>query len=324
MLQIPVVPDLEGGIVFGTYGHEIRLVRHDADGTRLGRLALADGPQDLTGDGAGRIIYAGLFDEGVSYGVVDQDLEPLGPRRVLPWDVPLLQYRVRIAGLADGSIVAAGGGQRGVDRWVSRLNSDGDEVWTTPWPIGSEPDNVGDARVADVAVLADGTSAIALTSGALHEGDLSLEAFGPEGQHAWAATIEDVRVRGLTANADTFIVSGQPSFSDGNAYGYSPDGMQVWSKPVALSGRGRAQPCSDTDIIVAADSGFARIAPDGTSTQRNFDLLELAQSQLDGDDVFDGLELTRHDVVCTSEGDVIIVSDLSVITDPTGTCDTDG
>ncbi len=322
-LPIPVVSDLQGGIVFGTYGEEVQLVRHGADGLRLGALGLPSGPQDLTRDGTGRIIYAGRFDEGMAYGVLDQALDPVGPRRVLPWGAPLLQHQLKIAGLPDGSIVVAGGGQRGSGRLVSRLDPSGDEVWTTSWPVGSQPDDHGNAQVAGIAVLADGTSAIALTSGDLYEGDLSLEAFAADGQHAWAATIEDVRAQGLTVNADTFVVSGRASSSDGNAYGYASDGTRIWSTPLASSGGGGVHPCAETDFIAASGAGFTRISSDGTSTEHSLDLMELVQSQLSPDQPYDGLEIHQHDAVCTSEGAVILVADVTVYTETAVLCDSD-
>ena len=243
---------------------------------------------------------------------------------MLPWEGALLQYRVKIAGLADGSVVVAGGGQRGLDRWISRLDPEGAEVWTEQWPIESAPDSYGTGQVAGVAVLADGTTGLALTSGELYDGDLWLEAFDSQGQHAWAATVPDVKVHGLAATADTLVVSGQPSFSDGHVYGYAADGGQTFSIPMGLPSGRRVRPCSDTDFIAGAGQGFVRFSPEGASTQTEVDLLELIGPELQETEGGDSIGTESRDVVCTSDGDVILVYNVTVETEPTGLCDTDG
>lgn len=321
----PALPVLDGGIVLSTYGTaaEQELVHYGADGTFRGSFSLPRAPKDITVDGEGRIAYIGTFEQAVEFGRLDGELNPLGARERLPWDLDLLGLQTRIAVASNGDVVVATSRGEGDDRWVGRLTPEGEVVWAEQWPVGSEPDSARNGGIAGVAVLADGTAAIALTAGADLENELWLEAFRPDGEHAWAVVLEDQQAIDITATADTFVLSARGSSRE-HVHGFDAEGTQLWSTELELT-KGSVHPCSDNDFLTPSSSGFTRFSSDGASTETPVNLVDVALEQLpDYEPQFDSAEVRIQDAVCSSDGDVIVVAVVTSMRGGTGVCDSDG
>lgn len=315
----PSIPDLEGGIVFAARGVDGRLVRHAADGTRLASMDLTTNLDDLATDASGRIVYAGVLQSDaltyeVAYGEVDQSLAPVVPQRAVPWQVSIHEYQVKAAPAPDGTIIVAGGDPRGAGRFISKLAADGTEVWTSPWPVAAEPDDHGNARVAGVAALGDGTVGMVLTSGDLYAGDLWLEAFQPDGTHAWTISSPGLKIHGVTATADTFVVT-----DDEGVGAYLGDGTSAWS--FSASPRGLARRCTDASFVVATPTGYVLAPAGGDPVAYEVDLLAL---EVPTSQEYDGKGALVEHAICSLDGSVILVATIDVSREPSGSCESEG
>lgn len=294
--------DPNGDVLLTVHPDDERYDSHLArisDGVVVDEVAL-DGAVllgSLAVDAQRRVHAAGLFRDRPGYVAFDSSFEEAWPRNYTGY-AP--NSEVRLAVGADGSIVYAGWSSDISGPALTKLDSEGDVLWSVPRPgLSAAP---ADARISGLAAGPDGTVVMAMTTGGEDSVKLWLDAFAPDGTPSWADERESTGDGGITVDAaGNFVVSGVETLTEPVVFtvhlwlaAYDAAGTVVWEARSEDVGFGPIHSCGEGVVVTHRQGAGATVYG--------------AQGQAGERVVYEGEGLLRGlESFCTSDGGIILV-----------------